>query len=167
MLKIIHSAAGLDFGQLMQVYAESNRLNGKRDYPRESENMQILLSEQDFCAYLQEYFKDSNARYALWEAEDGYKSALRLERYADGYLIAGLETVPEARRKGYAGKLIKALQLHLSKQGETKLYSHVDKRNLASINTHIACGFRRSSEFAVYLDGSILHTSCTFSYVCK
>jgi len=73
-----------------------------------------------------------------------YVSALRLEPYRDGLLLEALETAPEQRRKGFAAALIRAVQCFL--EGKTKLYSHVDKRNLSSLKVHEKCGFRIVSE---------------------
>ena len=76
-------------------------------------------------------------------------------------LLEALETAPEQRRKGYATALIRAA---LAQVGTVKIYSHVGKRNEASLKTHIACGFRRISEQAVYADGSVNDRCCTLLY---
>lgn len=149
----------------MAVYAESNRSGGRLTHVSLSDNERLILAEQDFYAYLLDFFADPDAMYAVWAPEGRYAAALRIERYRDGYLITGLETMPEMRRKGNAGKLIGAVLNYLSRQGSIKVYSHVDKRNAASIAVHIACGFERILEYAVYLDGSVLPTSCTLCYM--
>jgi RimJ/RimL family protein N-acetyltransferase len=116
--------------------------------------------EQDFYQYLREcFFTTEGAIYALWSPAGEYVSALRLEPYQDGLLLEALETAPGQRRKGYAADLITAV---LQMVGETKVYSHVSKRNTASLRTHEKCGFHRVLEHAVYADGSVLTTSCTF-----
>lgn len=149
MLEIIHSIKKLDIAQLMYVYTQSN-----------SESGDILQTEQDFYWDLLDFFAQSGTFYAVWHADDMYASAVRVEAYRDGYIIAGLETAPTARNKGYAKKLITAVIDHLPKS--CKLYSHVDKKNIPSIAVHTACGFERILEHAVYLDGSVLPSSCTF-----
>ena len=61
----------------------------------------------------------------------------------------------------FAAALIRAVQCFL--EGKTKLYSHVDKRNLSSLKVHEKCGFRRVADFAVCVDGSVnqkMYTLC-------
>jgi GNAT superfamily N-acetyltransferase len=162
MLRIIRSCRELQFGSLMKIYIEGNRENGADRYPHLSEGEQLLCAEQDFYQYLQEcFFVTPGAVYAVWEENGEYVAALRLEPYMDGQLLAALETRPEMRKMGYASRLITAVQDWLSKQGSVKLYSHVSKRNTASLKTHQRCGFQRIKEYAVYADGSVLSNSCT------
>lgn len=161
MIKIISSFKELDVGQLMHVCEESIRKNGRESYPGLSENMQILRSEQDFYESVKSFFADEGAAYVLWVAEETYAAALRIEPYADGYLLSCLETAPEMRRRGYATALIQGTVSYLSQHCGGKLYSHVDKKNIASLNAHITSGFERILEHAVYVDGSVYHSSCT------
>ena len=161
MLKIICSLKDMDFHQLMDVYAEGNRENGAEFYPDLSENQQLLQAEQDFYAYLREFFKDKAAFYAVWAPEDRYVAALRMEPYQDGLLLEALETAPEHRRKGYATALVKQTLEALAQDKTWRVYSHVNKKNVASLGVHAACGFKRIAEHAVYADGSVLHNSCT------
>ena len=162
MLYLTHSLSQLHFGSLMTVYGESNRENGREFWPEEPEMRQIQLAEEDFYRYLsQVFFQTRGAVYAVWEKNGRYVSALRLEPYRDGLLLEALETAPEQRRKGYAAALIRAVQGFL--EGKTKLYSHVDRRNLPSLKVHETCGFRRVADFAVYVDGSVdqkMYTLC-------
>ena len=144
----------------MAVYEEGNLENAAEFWPNLSRGEQILRAEQEFYQYLQEcFFPTKDACYALWTVGGKYVSALRLEPYQDGLLLEALETAPGQRRKGYAADLITAV---LQMVGETKVYSHVSKRNTASLRTHEKCGFHRVLEHAVYADGSVLTTSCTF-----
>ena len=46
----------LNFAQLMEVYAESNRENGDEFYPHMPEGQRLLQAEQDFYQYLRESF---------------------------------------------------------------------------------------------------------------
>ena len=159
MIVIAKSLKELDFGQLMAVYDEGNRENGMEIWPDLPEGQQLLNAEQDFYQYLKEcFFPTEGAFYALWVAGGVYISALRLEPYQDGLLLEALETAPQHRGKGYASKLICTV---LEQVGELKIYSHVSKRNTASLRTHEKCGFHRILEHAVYADGSVLTTSCT------
>ena len=153
MLIVANNLRELSFGKLMEVYAEGNLENGHDLWPNEPEGRQIALAEQEFYHYLREvFFKTPRAFYFIWEEADNYVSALRIEPYRDGFLLEALETAPMHRRKGYAAKLMEATLLYI---GNEKIYSHVGKRNLASLRTHESCGFRIVSDFAVYADGSV------------
>ena len=162
MLVVIHSMRELNFGQLMAVYEESNRKNGKEFWPEQPEGQRILRAEQDFYQYLREsFFQTEGAFYAVWTEKGYYVSALRLEPYQDGLLLEALETAPEYRCKGYASTLIRAVQ---ELPEIEKIYAHVHKKNTASLRTHKNCGFRRILEHAVYIDGSVRTNSCTLCY---
>ena len=143
----------LSFGKLMEVYAEENWKSGEKLWPDEPEYRAIALAEQDFYDYLQQvFFHVPDARYMILEQGGKYVSALRLEPYRDGLLLTALETVPVYRNKGYATMLVKAV---LESVTGTKVYSHVDKRNIASLRTHARCGFAVIQDYAVYADGSV------------
>jgi RimJ/RimL family protein N-acetyltransferase len=160
MLYIARRLKDLDFRQLMDIYEEGNLENAAELWPEEPQGQQLLLVEQSFHQYLREcFFSTEEALYCVWVENDRYVSALRLEPYQDGLLLEALETRPDQRRKGYAVELVKAV---LSEVGDTKIYSHVGKRNSASLKTHEKCGFRRILEHAVYADGSVMTNHCTF-----
>ncbi len=160
MLYIANQLKELDFRQLMDVYEEGNLENAAQFYPHAPKEQWLLLAEQSFHQFLREcFFQTSGAFYAVWVENGTYVSALRLEPYRDGLLLEALETKPDSRRKGYAAALVNAV---LARLGETKVYSHVGKRNTASLKTHEKCGFRRIQEYAVYADGSVLSSCCTF-----
>lgn len=164
MLKIFHTPKELNKAQLMTVYEQSNRDEGKQRYPYLPENLQILRAEEDFCAYVDVFLKDERSIYAIWTSDDVYCAALRIEAYRDGYLLSGLETALTARRKGYATELVKEFQNYLKKFGAYKLYSHVSKTNRASMIVHMNCGFVRVLDHAVYVDGSVFHNVYTLCY---
>ena len=160
MLYIARRLKDLDFRQLMDIYEEGNLENAAELWPEEPQGQQLLLAEQSFHQYLREcFFSTEGALYCVWVENDRYVSALRLDTYQDGLLLEALETKPDQRRKGYAVELVKAV---LSEVGDTKIYSHVGKRNSASLKTHEKCGFRRILEHAVYADGSVMTNHCTF-----
>lgn len=165
MLKVINKLSQLKFTDLMQVYEETNLLTGREHYPGFSETAQLREAEQDFYEYLRSvFFCQLNARYAVWEKENKYISAVRLEPYLDGILLCALETAPEYRRKGYGELMIRELQLYL---GGSRIYSHVSKSNLASLQLHKKCGFQIMKNHAVHMDGSVFHDSVTMVYECK
>ena len=162
MLLVVEKLKDLSFSQLMDVYEEGNRENAEELWPNLDPAQQILLAEQEFYQYLRQvFFPTENARYYIWEEKGHYVSALRLEPYRDGMLLEALETAPSQRKKGYAVQLIQAVQTACPEQ---KLYSHVSKRNTASLGTHEKCGFRRIADYAVYADGSVNSRSFTLCW---
>lgn len=161
MLRVFSSSRDLRFGALMEVYSDSN-LEKAEEWPDLPRGFALQLAEQDFRQYLTEvFFPVPGAMLAVWEDGGKYVCALRLEPYKDGLLLAGLETHPDHRKKGYAAALIAAVQQYM---GSTKIYSHVNKRNLASLKVHEKCGFRVISDRAVYINGSVDCRCCTFLY---
>ena len=162
MLLIIGKINDLRFTDLMEVYIESNTANGIEKYPYLSSFEQLREAETDFYQYLSSvFFRQQAAIYFIWEEDGRYLSALRIEQYDDGLLLCGLETVPSARGQGYAFNLISAVLSHLAEHGSGTIYSHVSKKNLASLKAHEKCGFQIMKEYAVYSDGSVLHNSYT------
>ena len=164
MLKIINRLDDLDIRQLMTVYEESNRVNGARDYKNLPSNLQILYAEQDLYAYLGVFFTDKDSAYAVWAPDGVYKAALRIEPYCDGLIVTGLETAPGERQKGYAAKLVNEVICCLKEKGCRKLYSHVEKTNVASLKLHDKVGFQIISDSATYIDGSFHTDSVTLCF---
>ena len=115
---------------------------------------------QIFYLDLLSFFEEPLAIYALWVVDDCYCAALRLEPYKDGFLVAGLETHPDKRNKGYATMLLNAVAEYTN----SKLYSHVDRNNRISLRVHEKCGFQTALDYAVYLDGGISRKAIT---MCK
>ncbi len=153
MLLMAKSLKELNFRQLMDVYQEGNQDNARELYPDMPMERGILEAEQDFYEYLRTgFFAAAGAYYALWRADNRYVSALRMERYRDGLLIEAVETLPEQRRKGYAKALLKAV---MAQVGQGRVYAHIAKWNTASRQLHEGCGFRKISDMAVYIDGSV------------
>ena len=161
MLQLITKLRDLNFGQLMVVYEEGNRENGVLFHPELPEGQQVLRVEQSFYQYLREvFFPVEGTVYAIWVQNGAYVSALRLEPYEDGLLLEALETAPAYRRKGYAEKLIRAVQ----REFPQKIYSHVSKKNTASLAVHKKCSFRQVLDYAKYIDGSVVRNAVTLCY---
>jgi len=159
MLVVATSLRELSFSRLMEVYIEGNMEKAQSFWPDLPEGQGLLYAEQEFYQYLQEgFFVYPGAVYCIWEVQGRYVSALRLEPYEDGLLLEALETAPDFRRKGYAEKLMREV---LARWMGIKIYAHVDKRNIASLNIHCRCGFERIKEYAVYIDGSVNERCCT------
>ena len=164
MLILATSLKDLRFAQLMEVYADSNRERAEQ-WPDLPPMFALEQAEQEHRQYLREvFFSTPGAVCAVWEEAGTYISALRLEPYRDGLLLAGLETASQYRRRGYAGLLIRQVQEVLARQGTVKLYSHVRKDNTASLKTHDSCGFRKISDRACYLDGSVDSRCSTYCF---
>ena len=144
MLKLIHAMADLDSEQLLTIYREHS------------------WDELDFLSYLREdFFCQPDAVYAVWEESSAYKSAVRLERCRDGFLLHSLETAPDERRKGYAYNLLIHFLDVLRTMGSQTIYSHIEKQNKASLALHKKCGFKIIADTATYLDGTVTQNSCT------
>ena len=158
MLLIMKRLEELDFSALMDVYIEGNR-----EKAEEYGDGGLLQAEREFFDYLREdFFRQKDAFYAVWQVAGQYVSALRLEPYGDGWLLEALETAPNHRKQGYAKALMAEV---LDMMGEMVVYSHVSKRNESSLRTHYACGFQKHLDHVVYLDGSVSNRAVTLRYV--
>lgn len=135
MLKIARTMGELDLDLLTQVYGYDG------------------ADAMKFDSYLQDvFFRTKGAVYCIWEQDGRYVSALRLEPYEDGLILAGLQTLPGERGKGIATELIGAVVQWL---GTGKIYAHVYHRNKASIRVHQRCGFCLIAPHARFLDCSV------------
>ena len=151
MLRVFKSVDQLKYGQLMAVYIQLNREKAALNRRKDS-NAALLAAEQDMYDYLKYcFFKKDGSRLAVWECGGRYVSAVRVERFEDGWLITALETEPEHRRKGFGKQLLNGLLNDFCEP----VYSHVHKDNAASLALHAACGFRVISDRSVLLDGQI------------
>ena len=165
MLRVAKKLNQLSFGALMEVYLDANRDQGAVLAPGEPEARQIQVAEERLYSYLHDdFFTHPGAFYCVWEESGKYVSALRLEPYRDGLLLEALETAPDQRGRGYAVRLIQAVQQCLSEQGSIRIYSHVDKKNGPSRKTHLRCGFRIHRDYAAFIDGSVSRRADTWIY---
>ena len=157
MLLIMKRLEELDFSALMDIYVEGN-LEKAEEYGDGG----LLRAEREFYDYLREdFFRQPDAFYAVWTEQGSYVSALRLEPYKDGWLLEALETAPDYRKKGYAKALMIAV---LEYMDQSIIYSHVSKRNEASLRTHYACGFQKHLDHVVYRDGSVTNRGVTLKF---
>ena len=157
MLKIIRRPKELMYSKWMHIYEESLRKQGETAYPYLPAEEQLLRAEQDFYSDLRSFLTEDQGFCAVY---DGI-AAVRFEPYKDGVLLAGLETAPESRNKGVATALVNTVISHLSDNGVTAIYSHIEKQNTASLAVHRKCGFSRLEEFAVFIDGSVSYDFVT------
>ena len=163
MLYWAYRLQDLDFRQLMEVYEEGNLENAEIFYSDAPRNQWLRLAEDAFYQYLRDcFYPMPEAAYAIWIEDGHYVSALRLEPYRDGLLLEALETDLRYRNKGYAAALIRAV---LKEVEGKRIYSHVGKRNAASLAVHEKCGFYRISDTAAYIDGSVDSKAYTMSNI--
>ena len=161
MLYWAHRLQDLDFRQLMEVYEEGNLENAEIFYSDAPRNQWLRLAEDAFYQYLRDtFYRIPDAVYAIWIENGRYISAFRLEPYRDGLLLEALETHPRQRNKGYAGALMREV---LNEVKGKRVYSHVGKRNAASLAVHEKCGFFKISDTAAYIDGSVDSKAYTLS----
>lgn len=158
MLYITQNIDGISYAELMRVYEESNRKHGEEMYSRFTRPEKILLAEQDLYSYLRSVL-NAGGWLAVWKVSGCYKSALRLEPYADGLLVTALETAPETRNKGYANALLHAVVQYFSR---VKIYAHIYSDNIISLHVHEKNGFVKVQDFAEFLDGSVSTEADTY-----
>jgi ribosomal protein S18 acetylase RimI-like enzyme len=124
-----------DAAQWMTVYREGNQENAD-DFHRT-----LAQEEEQFAAFLREFFEQPENTYYIWEENGQWMAALRLTKQRACYYLEALETAPDQRRKGYGETLLRAVCEKLEKSGPITIRDTVSKRNLPSLNTHRACGF--------------------------
>lgn len=164
MLKVFRSPHQLDISKLDEIYKESIQLSGRDNYRHLSSCEQEEEAEKDFYDYWQnQFFIVAEAVCAVWEVSGEYVAAVRLEPYNGGLLLAGLETAPRHRNKGYGKMLVKAVIQQLLPDDGTVLYAHINKNNIPSLRLHKSCGFKETLEYAVFLDGSVSYYYSTYS----
>lgn len=154
----------LNFDGLMEIYQEGNVENAEYFYPGKPVEERLALAIMGFREYLcEQFFKQENAQYWVLTENDKYISALRFEKHRDGLLLEALETHPDHRGQGYAKKLILDVLAKLPK--ETRIYSHVSKRNVASLATHMSCGFVKEQDYVLAGDGTVNNNTTTFTII--
>lgn len=161
MLQILRRVCEVNYPQLMFIYEESNLGYGKK-YSRSSNPWEQLRFGEDFLRDdIAAFLKEEGSILALWHAEGRPVSAMRLQPYADGFLLTCLETAREARGKGAAKSLI----LHTICDFEAeRIYSHIRKDNVVSLSLHRSIGFGIIKDYAVLLDGTVSHLFYTLCY---
>ena len=133
----------IDERKLMDIYHEGNIENIAYFYPDAVNRDEAFRKiEHDFLEYIKNEFLDDRNRYMVLEYEGLWVSALRLYCVKDRfYYIEALETHPDHRKKGHASRLLSGVLDELKKQGPFTVCDCVDKRNTASLATHLKCGF--------------------------
>ena len=141
--------ADLNTERLMKIYVESNTENAHYFYPDEPDLQKaIRLCEERFSEYLEnDFYSQSGRIYWVLEENGQWVSALRTSFIKENiYYIEALETKPNCRKLGYAGKLLRSVAKHLKTEGSFLLCSNVSKKNIPSLRTHIKSGFRIAAD---------------------
>ena len=159
MLLLFNRWSEIDWSQFLDVCLQSNTKRGQCDYPAFTPYEQLQMAERDVCEYLRDAFRENAFKCAAWALDGQYKAVLRLEKYMNGYLITGLETAANERRKGYAEALLRSI---LTVLPGICIYSHINRNNFSSIQLHEKCGFVRILDYAAFLDGSVSTTAVTY-----
>lgn len=163
MLYIANSLQELDFNALMQIYDSKEPINENVTIPEIGENTLLWSRKNDLYSYLKEdFFTRPNSFYGIWAEGDQYISTLRMEPYEDGFLLQALKTHSGYLNKGFATKLFESILTE--KKLIQKVYSHVEKRNIASMQLHRKLGFQIIKDYAKFLDGSVSANAVTFMY---
>lgn len=164
MLISADSFEKLDFSALMEVYIEGNVENGAYFWPEETPEQQMKLALKEFRSYLIDgFYGTAKGTYYIWTEDGRYVSVLRLEQHPEGMLMEALETHPDHRKQGYAKKLIMAVAAQLP--AATRVYSHVNKKNIPSLVTHQSCGFSKALDYSVCSDGSVCDREVTMEII--
>lgn len=164
MIEIVDSIHKIKYHEMMQVYESSILESASRQYGNYSRPEGILLAEQDLYSYIQDFLMHDNGVYLILSDAGMYISALRLERFLDGFLIAGLETKPGSRNKGFARQLLEFAISLVEDNYHVPLYAHILKTNQTSISVHEKCGFSRILNISTLLDGSVSDRLYTYCY---
>lgn len=129
--------------KLMDIYLESNKENIKNFYPEcKNEKIGLEMIKEDFCKYIkEEFFINKDNKYYILEKDNLWVSAMRISKIQDFYWIEALETHPMYRNKGYAKELLIGSINCLKQKGNFIIRDEVYKENIASLNTHLKCGF--------------------------
>ncbi len=166
MLKLYYNLSDIGFYPFMQIYQQSIEISGKERYKSLPPSRQRMEAEQDFYRYLQDFFLEESALYAIWSENGEAVAALRAERYLDGYLLEGLETAPEHRNKGYGKKLMQQFLTEFVSEKKLPVYSHIKKDNAGSLHLHISCGFTIISHQSALIDGTKTNDYYTLQWTC-
>lgn len=167
ILLAIKSPEELDIPKILAIYRESSMKNCQRMHPAETAADSLEQYEAGYVAYMREEFFAQPGRLWMVETVDGlWASTLRLIPLEEPntWMIGSLETHPDHRRKGYAAQLLTDTIQYLEETcGEVALLSGVGKRNIASLQTHLRCGFIREKE--TWTEGDVTSDrTCTMAY---
>lgn len=156
--------------KLMDIYRESNTENADFFYPDMADKRNALRkTEQGFLKFIRSEFLDGKNCYMVLERDGIWVSALRLHWIKAGfYYMEALETHPDCRRMGNGSRLLSEVLNVLKKEGSFTVCDCVDKKNAASVSTHLKCGFVISNEVGYdYLQNETDDESYSMQFVYK
>lgn len=167
MLLVIKTPEELDIPKVLAIYRESSLENCPRMFPAETFEASLEQYEAGYAAFMREEFFAKPGRFWMVETADGlWASSLRLLplEKPNTWMIGALETHPDHRRQGHAARLLTDTIQYLEKNyGAITLSSGVGKRNAASLQTHLSCGFVREKETWTE-EGRTSDRHCTMVY---
>ena len=163
MVSVIDEIDKLDFLKICDVYKDDLERKRKIRHRLIAKSEGATLVKQEYLRYLEDvFFGQYNGKLFVYQDYDRYLSAVCIEPFKDGLLLDSLVTVPEARRRGYAKKLI---DYALDYCKTRPVYAHIHYNNKASRLLHEKIGFSLLCEYAHMLDGSIRNDH--FTYIVK
>ena len=110
-------------------------------------NNEIHLAQLEIKKNYLDYLKslpESNSFkfYCIIKEEDIIVAMARIIKKDNYHYVEGLETHRNFRQKGYGKKCLSEVLTNCKSNDISKVYSKVRKYKLASLNTHISCGFQ-------------------------
>lgn len=159
MILVVNTLRALDFSQLIRLYENDIEQDRQRHYARLDVAEGRFCAEHDLYHYLRDcFFGQNNGAYYIYEEKGKYLSAFRVEQYLNGLLINALNTDEDHRNKGLASALLNKLFESVS----VPVYAHIHRKNMSSLALHIKFGFKKHSDHAVMLDGSVCNDHITY-----
>lgn len=160
MIIIADKISKLELTKLTELYSDVIEKDRKRNYGRLSEYEGRLQAELDYYQYLRDvFFSETGGEFFVLEKDGRYITGVCIEPYKDGLLLNSLVTMPDARRKGFAEKL---LNFALSRFSGLPVYVHIHIQNVSSRRLHEKVGFTLLYDYAYMLDGSIRSDYITY-----
>jgi len=115
-----------------------------------------------FAAY--DSVRNHNGMIHFWDEGGTMVASVHTEPFYDGVLLFNLKTGPEFRRQGYATKLLKAVLTEIGTKSDRKIYVHIDKKNIVSMQLHQSMGFRVYADYGRLIDGTVSRQYFTLIY---
>ncbi len=137
--------------EFLKIYKESSMDNSVRWYPALNAKDALKKYEAGYLEYMQNEFFINGRRLFVLADKAHYYCALRMTELSSGkYYLEALETNPAFRKKGFGKELILQTEKLLKEQNsELTIISHVEKDNVASLNTHFSAGFKITADYYI------------------
>ncbi len=164
MFQVFKHISDINISAFKHLYREQLLKMQRCSYPNLDDIEGALSAEQDFYYDLNSFFRMNGSFIAVWQENKRYVSALKIEKFKDGFLISGFETDPDFRNTGFGSSLLKSVLMYISDSNDLRIYSHIKKNNVASLCVHQKCGFQIHCDYAEFLDGTVSNDSYTMIY---